>query len=239
MVSSSFLQNLSLLELQQLQEKIVTLWLQKTYAKGNIILYDGTVVSLIDFKPEDFNPEHCFTVLPKINRYNGNTYIEFSVGQHSLLCREIAKLLFNNPLEEFFCLIHDFQEGLMGDCISPIKHLPILSGFRQIEDNLENKIRESLKLDEFWTSEMIEKVKLVDKLALTIEVHSLNKYYYLSVWGNYIFTMPEVKKIFREHLSEYPESLIDNIIQIEPKRVEVRLRNSFNNLYERISAKRS
>ena len=209
-------------------------WIFRNQNAVKIILYDGTVVSLLGFKPTDFNPEHCFNILPNINRYNGNTYIQFSVGQHSLLCYEIAKALFATPEDEFLCLIHDFQESLVGDCISPIKHLPILSGFRIVEDHLEECIRENLGISSYWNTHSATRVNLVDKLALSIEVHNLNKYYHLDIWGSYIFPMYDVKRIFGDYGAEYSYSLIGDILGYQPRQVEVRLRNVFNNLHQKL-----
>ena len=209
-------------------------WISRNQGAGKIILYDGTVVSLLGFKPTDFNPEHCFNILPNINRYNGNTYIQFSVGQHSLLCYEIAKALFATPEDELLCLIHDFQESLVGDCISPIKHLPISAGFRVVEDHLEECIRESLDISNYWNTHSAVRVKLADKLALSIEVHNLNKYYHLDIWGSCIFPMYDVKRVFGDYGAEYTYSLIGDILGYQPRQVEVRLRNKFNYLYDRI-----
>ncbi|HNC58895.1 MAG TPA: hypothetical protein PLP33_25950 [Leptospiraceae bacterium] len=226
---------LSLRDIESIIEVATKEWLlrSKDSEKGSVILYDGSVISLLNFKPEHFNPEHCFNILPNINRYNGNTYITFSVGHHSLLCKEIAKMLFGPEakIEQVCALIHDFPEGIIGDCISPIKYLFPMLLFRLIDQNVTEKMLEAIGIKHLWKE---EKVNLVDKLALSIEVHNLNRYYNLDIWKNYIFPIEEVKKIFRDHGSEYSDGLIDDVVNLEPRQVEVRLRNSYNSLMSKI-----
>lgn len=207
--------------------------LNKASDVGKVILYNGKVVSLLNFQPEDFDPEHCFTILPNINRYNGNTYLQFSVGQHSLLCYEIAKMYYPQDYYcQLACLTHDFSESFSGDCISPIKHLAIMSPFRLIEDNLEHSIRVAIGIDNIW-DDVSSIVKFVDKLALSIEVYNLNKYSNLDIWKQYIFSISDVKNKFKTRLSEYNDSIIDNILLLDPRRVEVKLRNTYNKLCQK------
>lgn len=201
---------------------------------GRVILYDGTVVSLVDFKPEDFKEEHCFNVLPNINRYNGNTYIPFSDGQHSILCLKLAKLLFPEDRDaQFCCLIHDFPEGITGDCISPIKHLFPMLPFRILEENVEKGMLSALGISDIW-DRCAEKVHLVDKIALSLEVQALNKYYFLDIWDKYIFSSSEMKNIFRSYFAEYQKDIVESVLNLTSRQVEVKLRNSFNSLYKEV-----
>ncbi len=211
---------------------------------GKIILYNGKIISLLNFRPEDFDPEHCFNILPHINRYNGNSYIQFDVGKHSLLCYKLAKLFYPEyRIIQLACQTHDYSEGITGDCISPIKHLPIMSPFRLIENNIEETIQKVLNLNfnelifNYRDSEahksLGEYVKFIDKLAMSIEVHNLNKYGQMDIWKNYIFSFAEIKKIFKNHFTEYSDSLIDDLLNMTPTRVEVKLRNTFMELTEK------
>lgn len=204
---------------------------------GKVIMYDGSVVSLLDFTPDDFNPEHAFNILPNINRYNGNTYIPFSVGQHSLLCYNIAKTLFPEQKKlQLLCLTHDFVESIIGDCISPIKHMPIMAAFSFIEDHIEKAVLEKLRLTNthgFYS----EYIKKVDKIALTIEVKNLNKYSKLPIWDKYIYTDAELAEFFflTDGRDATNASGINEIITMTPKVVETRLRNLYYNLVESIN----
>lgn len=225
------IENLSLKQLEQLIETATAEWIlrSRNSGKGSIIMYDGTVVSLLNFKPEDYNPEHCFNILPNINRYNGNTYIPFSVGQHSLLCYEIAQLLYGkeNKITQFCSLVHDFPEAVLGDCISPIKHLFPMLLFRTLEQNVNESMLSSLGITSLWTK---DEVKLVDKIALSIEAYNLNKYSEFEVWENYIFTDFELNKLFKDNASEFDSTLFNKVANLQPRQVEVLLRNTYYKL---------
>lgn len=232
------LHTLSDKELDETIEYACQEWLSRnrnSNALGKVVLYDGTVVNLLSFKESDFNPEHCFNILPKINRYNGNTYIPFSVGSHSLLCYELCKVLFpEKKLEIFLCLTHDFIEALMGDFITPLKHLAPMSLFRLIEKELEEKMYRSLGVADQIGPEQKEKVKLIDKLALSIEIYNLNKYYNLDNWKPHVFSIDEIKSKFKLFFYEYTPSLLDNIIVLDDRQVEVKLRQAFNTAYKNL-----
>lgn len=230
-------------QIEQLSREWINL--NKDSDFGKVILYNGKVISLLNFQPEDFDPEHAFNILPYINRYNGNSYIQFDVGKHSLLCHKIATMLFPKRKEvHLACLVHDFSESLTSDLISPLKHLAIMSPFRLIEENIENAIFATLNLqvgnsiDYAWSyppefGKLKNCVKIIDKLAMSIEVRNLNKYGKMDIWKNYIYSFAEIKEIFKSLLSEYSDSLIDDLLNLTPTRTEVKLRNTFTELTEK------
>ena len=229
-------------QIEQLSREWINL--NKDLDFGKVILYNGKVISLLNFQPQDFDPEHCFNILPHINRYNGNSYIQFDVGKHSLLCYKLARLFYPEYRQiQLACLTHDYSEGVTGDCISPIKHLPIMSPFRLIENSIEEVIQKVLNLNfdeiilNYRDSEshksLGEYVKLIDKLSMSIEVRNLNKYGKIEKRKNYIFSFVEIKKIFKQHFAEYSDSLIDDLLNLTPTRTEVKLRNTFTELTEK------
>lgn len=217
--------------------KLSRLWIDLSSADAGTVLIGNKKVSLIKFRPEDFDAEHCFRTLPHLNRYNGNTEIPFSVGQHSLLAYGVAKALYpENLLIHFFSLKHDFSEGIIGDCISPIKNLPIMAGFRTIEDTIQQQTDIALNVDHLVYDYIEEAVHKVDKLCLSIEVPNITLFSSNGIWKQYIFSKKEVKKHFQDRLAEYDESKFDAIFNLSPKQVEIKLRNTFNDLLEKITA---
>lgn len=222
-------------EIERQLQLLVDEWLQilENRDEGKLLLYDGTVIPLLNFQPADFNPEYAFTILPNIDRYNGNSYIPVSVGQHSLLAHELAELLYpNEPLTQFFALIHDFPGALTGDLISPIKHLGVSYAYRKIEERVWRASLIALKLENKFNADIEKKIKLIDKLCLSLEVLNLHKYPNHAIWKDSIFSFNELQDFFKlaDSKPQYPKDLVDLIISFTPQQVEVKLRNRFNKL---------
>jgi hypothetical protein len=236
----------TLSELESTIKYLVTEWVDRAVGTdqlfGKVIMYDGSVVDIINFNPEDYNPEHAFNTLPQKNRYDGNSYIPICVGKHSLLCYNIAKFLFPECNEtQFLALIHDFTESIMGDCITPIKHLPVMIGFSVIEDRIWKSILKSIKADGVYFLTDYEtlksRVKLVDKIALSLEVRNLNRHADLPVWKPHVFSEQELIDILCLHSENSScESAIGfhDIERLSERHVELRLRSTYNKLIEKL-----
>lgn len=96
-------------------------------------------------------------------RFSGQGLTFYSVAQHSVLVSDLCK---EYPL---WGLLHDASEAYLTDLPSPIKHLPELRGYRDIEARTMDAIcgKFGLPLDE-----PIE-VEQADRVALRIEAKCL------------------------------------------------------------------
>lgn len=74
---------------------------------------EGTI-DLANLKPEDLDPEFIGLTLAKINRFNGRTFVPWSVAQHSVL---VAHLVPEN--RRAWALLHDTHEAFIGDLTNP------------------------------------------------------------------------------------------------------------------------
>lgn len=74
---------------------------------------EGTI-DLANLKPENLDPEFIGLTLGKINRFNGRTYVPWSVAQHSVL---VAHLVPEN--RRAWALLHDAHEAFIGDLTNP------------------------------------------------------------------------------------------------------------------------
>ena len=111
-----------------------------------------------------------------------------------------------------------------------------MAAFSFIEDHIEKAVLEKLGLTNthgFYG----DYIKKVDRIALSIEVRNLNKYYKLPIWDKYIYTDAELAEIFflTDGRDATNASGINEIIAMTPKVVETRLRNLYYNLVESIS----
>lgn len=108
--------------------------------------------------------------LSKINRYNGQTNVPYSVAQHSVL---VSKLCL--PVFSFAGLMHDAHEAYFGDMPTYVKRLLdhyTLTAVAAVEYRLAVKVRKYFGL----CPEFHESVKEADIRARGIEVPVLFDY---------------------------------------------------------------
>lgn len=77
-------------------------------------------------KPQTFKPNmaEVFRALPKINRFNGQTSVPYSVARHSILCTMALEYEYEEcrPHLLLAMLLHDAGEAYIGDITRPIKN---------------------------------------------------------------------------------------------------------------------
>lgn len=131
----------------------------------------GRRFSLLAPRPEDvWMPDivHALSVIP---RWNGHTLgaAPWSILQHSLLVDELLLVrLADDPLLHAYALLHDAEEGIVGDIISPVgKAIAFLAGWdvlTALKDPIRRVIFESLALPR-PTAEAWAAVKVADRAA--------------------------------------------------------------------------
>lgn len=110
-------------------------------------------------RPESIKIEDIAHSLASICRYGGHCDTHYSVAQHCILASHLV------PAEiALEALLHDAAEAYVGDMTHELKHLPELSGFRQIEAKIEVVIGTKFNL----VLPLTKEIKLVDRrLAVT------------------------------------------------------------------------
>lgn len=96
------------------------------------------------------------------NRFAGHTIAPYSVAQHSVL---MARMFEDIGLRRW-ALLHDASEAFLGDVTRPLKGLPELSGYADVEARLMAVIARRFGLD---GDEVPEQVKKADLMMLRSE----------------------------------------------------------------------
>lgn len=150
-----------------------------TYFTGDgigdyIYLYSGTKFYVNNPRSEDIRILDIAHSLSRIVRYTGHIERFYSVGEHSILCAELAKELGYDAKMQLYLLLHDACEGLgMNDVNSVTKKY--LKNYKEMEQKI---------MDEVWkyaglpnpTEEEYKVVKLIDHTLLINEMKFLFKH---------------------------------------------------------------
>ena len=96
-------------------------------------------------------------------RFTGHTSAHYSVAQHSVLVSYLC-----NPENALHGLLHDGSEFALVDVASPIKKLPEMIGYRELEKKVQSAIYRRFGLTEQEPAD----VKRADLLVLSIESNS-------------------------------------------------------------------
>jgi hypothetical protein len=96
-------------------------------------------------------------------RFTGHTSVHYSVAQHCVLVSYLC-----NPEHALQGLLHDASEAYLVDVASPIKRLPEMAGYRELEKKVQNAIYRKFNLPE----EEPKDVKRADLIMLSLESQS-------------------------------------------------------------------
>jgi len=110
--------------------------------------------------------------LAHINRYTGHAARAYSVAEHSLLCADIARSVFDADAGgQLAALMHDAHECITGDVASPIKQV-LGTIWAQFEDLHEHQLRTHYQLLGLYRQHSAM-VKQCDLIALATERRDL------------------------------------------------------------------
>ena len=128
---------------------------------ANIRVHSGRLIDLENLQPQDILIQDIAHALSNICRFGGHVPRFYSVAQH---CCFVAELVpYSARLEG---LMHDAAEAYIGDMVTPIKHLPSMYGFRELESKVEAAIAKTFGLGfNYWRNE----IKQADGLAYVTE----------------------------------------------------------------------
>jgi len=141
------------------------------YSKGDWIeTYTGRQFRPFDPRPEDVCIEDIAHALSLLCRFNGQCRYFYSVGQHSLLCSELAHKRGLGKRMELLMLLHDASEAYVSDVARPIK--PFLNNFKDIEHKVQRAILDAFVIKEPSKNEM-QLIKEIDLTLLATEARIL------------------------------------------------------------------
>lgn len=110
----------------------------------------GRVFRPLEPTPESISIHDIAHALSHACRFAGHVREFYSVAQHSVhVCREVHERCEREKTEntlahelKFAALLHDASEAYLTDIPRPIKHLPELAGYRDIEKRVETAIEQ-------------------------------------------------------------------------------------------------
>ena len=85
-------------------------------------------------------------------RFGGHVARFYSVAEHSIWVSQQVHRTFGDPLLSFAALLHDAAEAYLGDIVRPLKHLPTMTVYREVEGRMERVIEEAFGLAPFALS---------------------------------------------------------------------------------------
>jgi 5'-deoxynucleotidase YfbR-like HD superfamily hydrolase len=132
--------------------------------EGEMFTASGRKINLLDPRPEDIYIEDIAHCLSNLCRYGGQTKQFYSVAEHSCRVAEAVP-----EVHKKWALLHDASEAYLGDVVRPLKYLPDMSVYREIEKKFEEVICERFGL----SLEMPKMVKLFDGILLATEMRDI------------------------------------------------------------------
>jgi 5'-deoxynucleotidase YfbR-like HD superfamily hydrolase len=132
---------------------------------GWALTYTGLKFWPLDPRPEELCIEDIAHGLALNCRFAGQCQRFYSVAEHSLLVWKILKETGQNITGQLQGLLHDAEEGLVGDMIRPLKYGTGMNCYRSIVEEIRVMIfrKFGLPREMHWT------VKYADKVALMTE----------------------------------------------------------------------
>jgi 5'-nucleotidase len=164
----------------------------------------------LDIQPEDIDIDDIAHALSLVNRFTGHTTRAYSVAEHSVRCMWAVDNLLANIDESirvcwrerllltFEALMHDASEAYVADLARPIKMMPQMQSYRDMEAVVEKAIRAKYGLPK----KMSPIVKRADEIMLRTEARDLMG----PLQPGWIFreqALPAVIKPWSADLAEY------------------------------------
>lgn len=159
-----------------------------------------------DYADPDWVAEH----LAKEKRYSGATVgVEYSVAQHVCHCCDAAMEIYGDPLIAKYALKHDDEEAALKDDTTPKKRAldeeaaemlgclagDVLKVFRAITDRHNVAIHAAVGLPWPMTTEIAQKVKMIDLTLFVTEWRDLMTDFVHPNWAPYSGIQPLSAKI--------------------------------------------
>lgn len=101
----------------------------------------GLAFDYLTMDPLTITIDDIASSLSKQCRFGGHTIRFYSVAEHSVLVSQCVP-----PEHAVTALLHDATEAYLLDLPRPVKHLPALAGYRELEDRLWGVIADKFGL---------------------------------------------------------------------------------------------
>lgn len=95
-------------------------------------VFSGGAVWPLDPRADEIKIEDIAHALSLSCRFGGHSRFHYSIGQHSLL---VAKHC--DEADALWGLLHDAGEAFVSDVLRPIKRLPIMAPYRELENRVQ------------------------------------------------------------------------------------------------------
>jgi hypothetical protein len=141
---------------------------------GFITLVSERIIDLFAIKKSDINIWDIAWGLSQNNRYNGQTPVPWDVLSHTGMVFALYMADHRNdadPKVILSLLLHDAAEAYTGDLIQPIKMLPQMAWFTELDDAITETVFDACGLD--WMNTDWNIIKHYDYLAVKHEIHWL------------------------------------------------------------------
>lgn len=129
----------------------------------------GNIIDLNNVSDYEFTVEEIAELLSHVKRFNG---YGMDVASHSIWVARTLYYLTGNPHIALLGLLHDAQEGYIGDIATPVKHVA-----GNDWDELENKLQRAIQWQLFIQHEnnlgAKGLVKLIDLVSLKLEYEQM------------------------------------------------------------------
>lgn len=127
--------------------------------------HSGRAFEIAAADPEAFCIEDIAHALSQLCRFAGHSRVFYSVAQHSVLVAQHCL-----PAQALWGLLHDAPEAYLADLPKPLKELPGMQTYRQLEARLTAAIAQRFALQ---GHDVPAAVKKIDARLLTTEAEQL------------------------------------------------------------------
>ena len=158
--------------------------------------YTGIKFHPLDVHNEDIEIDDIAHALSLVNRFTGHTKAAYSVAEHSVRCSWLMP--FDRPDLALEALLHDASEAYIADLARPIKMMPQMASYREMEAGVETAICQKWDLPRPLSRE----VKQADEVMLRTEARDLMGTP-PSDWVFRVEAQPEVIKPWSADKAEY------------------------------------
>lgn len=131
--------------------------------------FTGRAFYPLDPRPEDINLLDIAHALSMQCRFTGHLRRFYSVAEHCCRVSVMVKRLGGTTEEALWGLLHDASEAYLVDVARPVKHTPLMQGYRDAEAGVTKAICQRFGLP----PEEPSAVKTADKVMLAIEARDL------------------------------------------------------------------
>ncbi len=139
-------------------------------------MLSGRRLDILNPSPLDIEIEDIAHGLARVSRWNGQTRGKhsFSVAQHSIMVERLVRGNAPKLDQKWFlaALLHDAPEYVIGDMITPFKH--VLGGvYHEIEERLDRAVNIRFGLPPIIPDSVKRTIKRADRMAAWLEATQL------------------------------------------------------------------